>query len=207
LLQHQTYGSSNELPFNETSDVVIGSGRIPRWSYAISKLMAEHLIHSYGASFDLKYVILRYFGAYGGRARSHWSGGHIPIFIKSAIDKKHLVIHGDGKQTRSMAYISDIITGTVLAMENNKVYGQIINIGNDEEISVINSARIIWNKINHNKKAKLKFKEIKKEFGLYEEIKRRIPDLGKAKKLIGYEPKISFSQGIDLLLKDLERNR
>jgi UDP-glucose 4-epimerase len=189
------YGNSNDLPFKEDGKLVIGSPTAKRWAYAASKIYCEQLAFAYYKEFKVPIVILRYFGGFSPRASFSWSGGHVPVFIKAVLNNRPVMIHGSGKQTRSMAYVDDLIAGTVLAMESSRAVGEIFNIGNDEETAVIETARLI-KEISGRTKVPVKFIPFKKVFGDYAEIMRRVPDLSKAKKILGYQPTISLREGI-----------
>lgn len=196
------YGLSERIPFREDSESVIGPSTVKRWAYAVSKLYSEHLGMSYHKDLGVPVVILRYFGAFSERASTAWSGGHIPIFIDAVLKGKPVIIHGDGKQTRSMGHVSDIVTGTLLAMDDPGAVGEIINIGNDEELSILESAKKIHRLSGTLKPLKIKFVPMKSVFGAYREISRRVPDLGKAKRLLGYSPRVSFEEALrQIILK------
>ena len=96
------YGCSTDLPFKEDGKCVIGPSYVKRWSYAMSKLYCENLVFSYSYEYGLKVVVLRYFGCFGSRSNYGPSGGHVPLFIRRALNGQTIEIHGDGKQTRSM---------------------------------------------------------------------------------------------------------
>ena len=189
------YGNSDDLPFREDGKLVIGSPTAKRWAYAASKIYCEQLAFAYYKEFKVPIVILRYFGGFSPRASFSWSGGHVPVFIKAVLNNRPVMIHGRGKQTRSMAYVDDLIAGTVLAMESSRAVGEIFNIGNDEETAVIETACLI-KEISGRTKVPVKFIPFKKVFGDYAEIMRRVPDLSKAKKMLGYQPTISLREGI-----------
>jgi len=190
------YGMSPDIPFREDGDLLLGPSMIKRWSYAVSKLYCEQMAYAYNEDYSLPIVIIRYFGGFSPRSSFSWSGGHIPIFVNAILNDQEVPIHGDGTQSRSMAYVDDIVEGTVLAMENEKAIGEIINIGNDEEMTVIDAARLIHEVAATGKELKLKYIEMKEIFGKYKDIVRRKPDLTKAKVLLGYEPKISMEEAI-----------
>lgn len=192
------YGISKDVPFREDGELVVGPPTAKRWAYAVSKICAEQLVFAYHKEHHVPVVILRYFGGFSPRSNFAWSGGHIPLFIKAVLTGREVLIHGDGTQTRSMAYVDDIVRGTVLAMENPKAVGEIFNIGNDEELSVIKSARLIHSIAGRGRKLRIRFVPHKKIFGSYEEIRRRRPSLSKAKRMLGYEPKVSLKKGIEL---------
>jgi len=200
------YGMSNDLPFKEDGDLLIGPSMVKRWAYAVSKLYGEQLAYAYYKDEGLPVVILRYFGGFSARSSFLWSGGHIPIFIKAILSDKPVIIHGDGSQTRSMAYISDIVEGTLLAIENENAVGELINIGNDEEMSVLDSAKLIHKISNTGKKLKIDFVPFSDLFGNYKDIMRRVPDLTKAERILGYSPKIKMKDAIPSMLKNIKKS-
>ena len=195
------YGMSPDLPFREDGDLVLGPSMIKRWSYSVSKLYCEQMAYAYYKDFSVPIVILRYFGGFSPRSSFSWSGGHIPIFVDAILNDQEVLIHGDGKQTRAMAYVDDIVEGTILAMENEEAVGEVINLGNDEEMSVIDTAYLIHKIASTGKEIKLKYVKMEEIFGKYKDIMRRRPDLTKAKKLLGYEPKISMEEATKRIIK------
>jgi len=200
------YGMSPNLPLKEDGDLLLGPSMIKRWNYAVSKLYGEQLCYAYYYDFNVPIVILRYFGAFSPRSNFKWSGGHIPIFIRQILNDEEVTIHGDGSQTRSMAFVTDLVEGTILAMENEKAVGEIFNIGNDEEISVLDSAKIIHRIANTNKELKIRFIPMSEIFGQYKDIMRRIPDLDKARRILGYEPKVRFENAVNLTIDELKKS-
>lgn len=190
------YGMSPDIPFREDGDLLLGPSMIKRWSYAVSKLHCEQLVFAYYNDYSVPIVILRYFGGFSPRSSFSWSGGHIPIFVDAILNDKVVPIHGDGKQTRSMAYVDDLVEGTVLAMENENAVGEVINLGNDEELSVIEAAHLISELAATGYELKLKYVPMEEIFGKYKDIMRRVPDLSKAYNLLAYKPKISMEEAI-----------
>ena len=190
------YGASCDIPFRENGNLLLGSTTAKRWSYAVSKIYSEQLAFAYYKEQNVPIVILRYFGAFSPRASFDWKSGHIPIFIDAVLNDREIIIHGDGTQSRSMGYISDVVDGTILTIENSKAIGHIFNIGNDEEMSVLDTAYLIKKLAGINRKLKIKFIPFKKIFGDYCEIKRRVPDLTKARKILGYLPKVNLEEGL-----------
>ncbi|EKD28129.1 MAG: Nucleoside-diphosphate-sugar epimerase (UDP-glucose 4-epimerase) [uncultured bacterium] len=201
------YGLSEKLPFNEDDNIVLGPSLIKRWSYAVSKLYCEQLSFAYYKDFNVPIVILRYFGGFSEKASFTWSCGHIPLFIDSVINDTEVNVHGDGKQTRSMCYIKDIVDGTASAIKSEKAIGEIINVGSDEEISVIDSVYIIrdvfYELTGIKREVKIKHIPMHEIFGQYKDILRRRPDLNKAKKLLSYTPQYTFKEGVRITM--LER--
>jgi UDP-glucose 4-epimerase len=200
------YGMSPELPLREDGDLLIGPSMIKRWSYAVSKLYGEQLAFGYYNDHKIPVVILRYFGAFSPRSSFAWSGGHVPIFIQSILRDEEVIIHGDGLQTRSMGFVSDLVQGTILALENEKAVGEVINIGNDEELSVLDTAKLIHEVANTQKSLKLKFVPMSEVFGKYKDIQRRIPDLTKAKAILGYQPKVKLKDAVRQTLDEIQKS-
>lgn len=200
------YGMSQDLPFREDSDVLLGPSMIKRWSYAVSKLYGEQLAFAYYKDYGVQVVILRYFGGFSPRSSFAWSGGHIPIFIRAILKDEEVIIHGDGTQSRSMAYVEDLIDGTMRTLENPKAVGQIFNIGNDEEMSVLDAARLIHRLANTGKELKLKFIPFSEVFGHYKDIIRRVPDLTKSQKILGYSPQYSLERAIKITIEKIQKS-
>lgn len=190
------YGMSPDIPFKEDGDLYLGPGNIKRWGYVTAKLYGEQMAFAYHQDYKVPVVVLRYFGGFSHRSSNSWSGGHIPLFLDRILNDKPVVVHGDGSQTRSMTHVDDLIRGTVMSMENNNAVGQIINLGNDEEISVLDSAWIIHRIAATGHDLKVNFIPMSQVFGNYKDIKRRKPDLSKAYQLLGFQPSISFEEGI-----------
>lgn len=203
------YGVSTDVPFKEDQNLILGQSLAKRWAYAVSKLYCEHLCVSYHKDFNVDVVMLRYFGGFSEKSSFTWSGGHIPIFIDQILKGLPLTIHGDGKQTRSMGHASDLARGTYLAIENiDKCSGEIINIGNDEEMSVLDSAYLVADVLGVSKEdLKIDFIPESEIYGDYRDLRRRMPDLSKAKKLLGYEPKVPFKEAVTMVANTLNTKK
>lgn len=195
------YGMSPDLPFREDGDLLLGPSMIKRWSYAVAKLHCEQMAFAYYEDYGVPIVILRYFGGFSPRSSFSWSGGHIPIFVNAVLNDEEIPIHGDGKQSRSMAYVDDLVEGTFLALECEAAVGEVINLGNDEEMTVIDSAYLIHKLANTGKEIKLKFIKMEEIFGQYKDIMRRRPDLTKARKLLHYAPKTNMTAAIKKVIE------
>lgn len=190
------YGMSPDLPLREDGDLLIGPSMIRRWSYAVSKLYGEQVAFAYHADHRVPTVVLRYFGAFSPRSSFTWTGGHIPIFIHAILNDAEVIIHGDGAQTRSMAFVDDVVDGTIRAMEKDAAIGQIINIGNDEEMSVLECAHLIHRLADTGRPLRLRYVPLHEVFGQYKDIMRRVPDLTKAREYLGYRPATTTEEAI-----------
>jgi len=193
----EVYGKNINVPLSENADRVLGPTNIFRWCYATTKALDEHMLLAYNYQKGLPVTIVRYFNAYGPRQESSDYGAVIPIFIKRILSNCPPLVHGDGKQTRSFTYITDIINGTLLVLENEKSIGEIFNIGNDEEVTINQLADTILELMDSSKKIKAKHVPYSEFYGeSYEDIMRRVPDITKAKKMLGYKPKVTLREGL-----------
>jgi len=189
------YGKGDP-PFKESDDLLIGRSDIRRWSYAVSKVFDEHLALAYYNEKNVPTVILRFFGTYGPRHHRSWWGGPQSVFIDQILNDEEVTIHGDGSQTRSFTYIDDLISGIIAASEKKEAQGEIINLGSDKETSILDLAKLIGKIIDNTREPRIKLIPYESFGGGYEDVKRRIPDLAKAKKLLGFNWQIELAEGL-----------
>lgn len=194
------YGKNPSLPFSENSDILLGQTNVKRWSYAVSKIFDEHLCFAYQEKFNIPIVIVRYFGGYGPHQNLTWWGGPQSVFIDCALRKKPIPLHGDGRQTRSFTYISDMVYGTMRAMENDDAIGEVFNIGNKREISIAGLADMIWKIVNPKDKIQIEFIPYKSFSGKYEDVPRRVPDTNKSKDILRVEAKVELEEGLPITI-------
>ncbi len=190
------YGKSPEQPLREDGNIYLGPTTSRRWAYAVTKIYDEFLTMAYGDELGLPYVILRFFGAYGPRMHLDWWGGPHGVFIDRAHRGLPLEIHGDGRQTRAFTYISDTVDGIYRALTLPEAQGEIFNIGNPEEISIVDLARLIWRLSGREGEPPLEFVPYTRFVKGYEDVRRRVPDYSKAKRILGWEPKVSLEEGL-----------
>ncbi|MEO0296692.1 MAG: UDP-glucuronic acid decarboxylase family protein [candidate division WOR-3 bacterium] len=164
-----------------------------RSMYDESKRFGEALCMVYFRKFNVDVRIVRIFNTFGPRMKKE-DGRVIPNFIMQALRNKPLTIYGDGSQTRSFCYIDDMVEGLIKVGIKENLKGEVINLGNPHEIKIIELSEIIEKLLNKN--LKKKFLPLPKD-----DPKRRCPDIEKAKKLLEWEPKVSFKEG---LLKTIE---
>jgi UDP-glucose 4-epimerase len=192
------YGRNPEVPFSEErSDSVIGSSLSPRWAYAVSKLFDEHLALAYADAYGFPVVLLRFFGSYGPRQPLSWWGGPPPVFIDAVLNDKVIPIHGDGQQTRSFTYVSDTIDGIHAALVREEANGRVLNIGNDEEVTILELARRI--KAVSGTPGELKYELVPYESFTgrkYEDVRRRVPDTSLAQRVLGVRAKVGLDEGL-----------
>jgi nucleoside-diphosphate-sugar epimerase len=191
------YGKNPKLPFCETSDSVLGPTTVPRWSYAVSKLFDEHMAFAYQSSYGVPVTILRFFGSYGPRQHLTWWGGPQSVFIAAILKDEPVEIHGDGQQTRSFTYISDLVDGIVRATEYDGAPSAIFNLGNTTEITILELAHMIHELCRTCRPLQLKLVPYASFGGQYEDVMRRIPDITRARNVLGFEPRVELREGLE----------
>lgn len=191
------YGRNPNLPFNEDDNSVIGSSKVARWSYAVSKLFDEHLAFAYQDSYGIPVVILRFFGSYGPRHHLSWWGGPQSVFIESILNDHEIPIHGDGMQTRSFTYVSDTVAGILAAIIKPEANGEIFNIGSNYEITILDLAKTIKRLSKTPGELKLKFIPYESfSGGKYEDVRRRVPDSSRCETILGVKAKVDLEAGL-----------
>ncbi len=199
----EIYGKSEKTPYSENDDRLLGSTYITRWGYSCSKAVDEFLALAYYREKKLQVIILRCFNTVGPRQTGDY-GMVIPIFVKQALLGHPLTVYGDGKQTRCFSDVSDVVDGMMKLMESDKTIGEIFNIGNDEEISILDLAKKI--KKMTNSKSSIEFIPYDKAYETgFEDMQRRLPDLTKINKFIGYKPKIKLNEMLQKIINYYER--
>lgn len=194
------YGKNPEVPFSEDSDLVIGRPEVKRWSYAISKMFEEQLVFGYHERHGIHAVAMRFFGGYGPNQHMTWWGGPQSVFISAALDNEPISLHGDGLQTRSFTYVSDHVDGIIACAEKEAANNQVFNIGNTYEITIKDLAIKIWNMVRPGSEPKLMLTPYE-TFGKYEDVRRRVPNIDKARSLLGFEPRVGLDEGLKTTIR------
>lgn len=195
----EVYGKSTDVPFREDGDLVMGSSAKGRWSYACSKAIDEFLALAYHKERKLPVVVFRLFNTVGPRQTGRY-GMVIPNFVRQAISGVPITVYGDGLQRRCFTDVSDVVGALLKLSESEKAIGQVINIGNDSrEVSILDLAQLIKDKTKSSSEIVMVPYSQAYEEG-FEDMPRRIPDLTKIKKMIGYEPKIGLDGILDRVI-------
>lgn len=201
------YGKNPVVPFSETSDLVIGNPDVKRWAYAISKMFEEQLLFACHERYGIDVVLLRFFGGYGPNQNLTWWGGPQSVFINSALDDEEIPLHGDGQQTRSFTHVSDHVDGIIRCVESPRANNLVFNIGNTREITIDGLARLIWRLVRGDEPARIRLIPYE-TFGRYEDVRRRIPDITRARELLGFEPRVDLETGLRETIRwQVERRR
>lgn len=190
----EIYGRSTKIPFQEEDDRVLGPTKIDRWCYSTAKAVGEHYCFAYH-QMGLPVVVLRFFNAFGPRLDSIESGRIISIFMGQLLKNKPLTIIGDGTQTRCFTYVDDVIEGIMRSSEVPEAEGEAINIGTNRETSILELAKLMAE--IYGSDSSIQFLEHEGVYGTgYEDIKRRVPDVSKAKRLLDWEAQTSLETGL-----------
>lgn len=191
----EVYGKNRKVPYKEEDDRVLGSTSINRWSYSASKAIDEHMSFSY-ATKGLPVVVLRFFNIYGPRINEEAYGTVVAQFIKQALRKEPITVHGTGKQTRSFTYVGDCVKGIIRSAEVKEAEGKVFNIGNTCETKIIKLAKLI--KKLTNSSSPIKHITYRDYYGLsYEDAPRRVPDITRASGILGFSPEVSLEEGLE----------
>jgi UDP-glucose 4-epimerase len=192
----EVYGKSDDVPFREDGDLVLGPTSKGRWSYACSKAIDEFLALAYHKEKRLPVVVFRLFNTVGPRQTGRY-GMVIPNFVKAALSGRPLQVFGDGSQSRCFTYVSDVVAALLKLADQESAVGHVFNIGNDhEEISILELAQRVKERTRSTSEISMVPYEKAYEEG-FEDMQRRVPDLSKVRSLIGYEPKVHLDEILD----------
>lgn len=202
------YGKNPDVPFSETSNLVVGNPDVKRWAYAISKMFEEQLLMAFHERHGLNVVLMRFFGGYGPHQNLTWWGGPQSVFINHALDNQPIPLHGDGQQTRSFTYVDDHVQGILGCIEREQANNLVFNIGNTYEITIEGLARLIWRLVRGtDDPPKIDFIPYA-TFGKYEDVIRRIPDITRARELLDFSPQTDLETGLRHTIQwQIERRR
>ena len=190
----EVYGKTATVPMSEDDDRLLGSTKVHRWGYSTAKALDEHLAFAYSA-LGLPISIVRYFNSYGPRLDPRGYGSVVASFIGKAIAGQPILIHGDGSQTRSFTFIDDTARGTYLAATSQEALGTVFNIGNPVETSILTLAEHIRALVGS--KSEIRFVTYEDQYGPgFEDTNRRVPNVSRAKDLLGWEPTIALDEGL-----------
>ncbi len=186
----EVYGKSDRIPFREDADLVMGPTTKHRWAYACSKAIDEFLALAYFKERGLPVIIVRFFNTVGPRQTGQY-GMVIPNFVQQALAGSPITVFGDGNQSRSFTHVSDVIRALLALMHEPKAIGQVINIGNTEEVTIRALAERVRTLAGSSSPITLIPYDEAYESG-FEDMPRRLPDLGKIRAMIGYAPRFTL---------------
>ena len=196
----EVYGKGARVPFSEEDDVVMGPTHHARWCYAYAKGVDEFLGLAYFKQFGLPVTIVRLFNTVGPRQVGMY-GMVLPRFVSAALAGKPLLVYGDGQQTRCFCHVSDVVAALIKLTAGTQHIGQVFNLGSDEEISINELARRVI--LRTGSSSLIEYISYEKAYGqTFEDLSRRVPDLGRIRSAIKFAPTFSLDQIIDSVAKE-----
>ena len=193
----EIYGKNDKVPLSEEDDRIVGHPLKSRWSYSEAKAVDESLAYFYHQERNLPVRIVRFFNTVGPRQLGNY-GMVVPRFVVSALKNEPLQVYGSGDQIRCFCHVDDAIRALLLVMESDKTIGQVFNIGNNQQISIMDLAKkVIAITGSKSKIVNIPYSKAYPEG--YEDMQRRVPDILKIKNRLGWSPQI----GLDQIIKDI----
>ncbi len=181
----EVYGKSEDVPFREDSDLVMGPTPKHRWAYACSKAIDEFLALAYWKERKLPVIIVRFFNTVGPRQTGQY-GMVIPNFVRQALAGEPITVFGDGKQSRSFTHVADVVDALLKLVNEPKAIGEVINVGNTQEVTILELAERV--RELSASKSPIKFIPYDQAYESgFEDMPRRVPALAKVEALIGYK--------------------
>jgi UDP-glucose 4-epimerase len=193
----EVYGKNNTVPLNEESDRVLGSPLKSRWSYSEAKAIDESMAYFYHQEKGLEVRLVRLFNTVGPRQVGHY-GMVVPRFVSAAVNGEVLNVYGNGEQIRCFCHVSDAVRALLLVMDSDKAIGEVFNVGNNEQISIMDLAKKVIAVTGSSSAIEMMDYEKAYPAG-FEDMERRVPDISKIKRVLGWQPEI----GLEQIIKDI----
>lgn len=186
----EVYGLSEQVPFREDGNLVMGATTKGRWSYACSKAIDEFLALAYWREKKLPTIVVRLFNTVGPRQTGQY-GMVIPTFVRQALAGRPITVYGDGKQSRCFGYVGDVVGALIKLMDHPEAVGQVFNIGSNEEVTILELAERVKELTNSNSEIQFVPYDEAYEEG-FEDMPRRVPDISKVNALVGFRPQMTL---------------
>jgi UDP-glucose 4-epimerase len=186
----EVYGLSEQVPFREDGNLVMGATTKGRWSYACSKAIDEFLALAYWREKKLPTIVVRLFNTVGPRQTGQY-GMVIPTFVKQALSGRPITVYGDGKQSRCFGYVGDVVKALIKLMDEPTAVGQVFNIGSHQEVTILELAERVKELTNSDSEIVFVPYDEAYEEG-FEDMPRRVPDISKVNALVGFRPEMSL---------------
>ena len=191
----EVYGKSTQVPFHEEADLVLGPTTKGRWSYAASKALDEFLALSYWRERKVPVIVVRLFNTVGPRQTGRY-GMVLPNFVKQALDNKPITVYGSGTQSRCFCDVRDTVEALMRLMDTERAIGEVVNIGNTEEISIADLAQTVKTRTGSTSEITYVPYDQAYEPG-FEDMMRRVPNVEKLHALTGFRPQTKLADIID----------
>lgn len=194
----EVYGKLDSPVFKEEDDLVLGSTSRARWCYAASKIIDEFLAKAYFKEKALPVVVARLFNTIGPRQTGQY-GMVVPRFVQQALLGEPITVYGDGSQHRSFTWVGDVVNALIALIQNREAYGDVFNIGHTKEISIHELAMLVKD-LTHTP-SEIIFVPYEEAYEMgFEDMSRRLPDIAKIKRLIGYQPSMDLPAMLEKII-------
>ena len=201
----EVYGLSEQVPFREDGNLVMGATTKGRWSYACSKAIDEFLALAYHREKKVPTVIVRLFNTVGPRQTGRY-GMVVPTLVGQALAGEPLTVYGNGRQTRCFGYVADIVEALIRVMDHPATPGEVFNLGSHEEVSITALAeRIIALTGSPSKIVYVPYSEAYEEG--FEDMPRRVPDTSKAERVLGFRARTPLDSILRAVIRDVAQRR
>lgn len=193
----EVYGKGTAIPFREEDDRLTGATTKHRWAYACAKSLDEFLALAHHRETSLPVSVVRLFNTVGPRQTGQY-GMVVPRFVEAALKDKPIEVHGDGQQRRCFAHVKDIVEGLASLLQEPACFGRVVNLGNDQEISILGLAQRVIELTGSGSEIELvPYEEV---YGSgFEDMQRRVPCLEKARRMIDFRP----TRDLDAIIQDV----
>jgi UDP-glucose 4-epimerase len=191
----EVYGKNVNVPFHEDADLVLGPTTKGRWSYAASKALDEFLALSYWKEKKLPVIVVRLFNTVGPRQTGRY-GMVLPNFVKAALDSKPISVYGNGQQSRCFCDVRDTVEALIRLIDTPRSIGEVVNVGNTEEISIEALARLVKERTRSSSSIEFIPYDQAYEPG-FEDMMRRVPNVDKLQAITGFRPQTPLNEIID----------
>jgi UDP-glucose 4-epimerase len=193
----EIYGKNDKVPLSEEDDRLLGSPLKSRWSYSEAKAIDESMAYFYFQEQGLPARLVRLFNTVGPRQVGHY-GMVVPRFVAAALKNENISVYGDGNQVRCFCHVTDAVAALLKVIDSKEAVGQVFNIGNNQQITIMELAKKVIEVTGS--KSKIELVAYEKAYGPgFEDMQRRVPDISKIRKMLGWEPKI----GLEQIIKDI----
>jgi UDP-glucose 4-epimerase len=191
----EVYGKSTDTPFREDADLVLGATRNSRWAYACSKALDEWLALAYAREKDVPVIITRFFNTVGPRQTGRY-GMVLPTFARQALAGEPITVYGTGEQSRCFGHVRDAVEAVVRLIETTGAAGEVFNIGSDEEVTIRELAERVRAQAGSSSEiVSVPYTEAYPQG--FEDMARRVPDVSKLERMIGFRPRTPLAKIID----------
>jgi UDP-glucose 4-epimerase len=193
----EIYGKNDKVPLSEEDDRIIGHPLKSRWSYSEAKAVDESLAYFYYLENKLPIRIVRLFNTVGPRQVGHY-GMVVPRFVSAALKNEPLSVYGSGDQIRCFCHVEDAVRALLLVMDSDKAVGEVFNVGNNQQISIMELAKkVIEITGSTSSIEKIAYEKAYPEG--FEDMQLRVPDISKINRVLGWKPEINLDQ----IIKDI----